>query len=67
MTGDADVTAGVASADDPTATLTTMRSGDGAGTITADGLPCTSGACTVTYLQGSSVELLAAAGAAVCR
>lgn len=63
MTADADVTATSTSGDGPWATLTTTRSGDGGGTIAADGVRCTSGVCTVTYLQGSSVQLFADAGA----
>jgi N-acetylneuraminic acid mutarotase len=63
MTADADVTATFTAGNGPTATLTTTRSGDGGGTVATDGARCTSNVCTVTYLKGSSVELLADAGA----
>jgi N-acetylneuraminic acid mutarotase len=71
MTAAADVTATFTSGDGPAATLTTTRTGDGGGIIAADGVrcasglcgPCTTDVCTVTYLQGSSVQLLADAGA----
>ena len=64
MTADADVTATFTNGDGPSVTLTTTLAGDGTGTITADGVPCRSGSCTVTYLQGSSVQTGADAGAA---
>jgi N-acetylneuraminic acid mutarotase len=64
MTEDVHITASFSAGDmGPGATLTTTRAGDGAGTIAADGARCTSGVCTVTYLQGSSVEVFADAGA----
>ena len=62
MTADADLTATFTSGDGPTATVTTTMSGDGAGVIRADGGPCRSGVCTVTYLQGSTVDLAADLG-----
>jgi N-acetylneuraminic acid mutarotase len=64
MTTDADVTATFTAGDGPTATLTTTLASDGAGIIRADGVACSSGSCTVTYLQGSTIELGAEAGAA---
>src|SRR3954469_4626534 len=50
MTADASVTATFTAGGGPTATLTATVNGDGAGTIRADGVPCSSGVCVFTYL-----------------
>src|SRR3954462_2744196 len=63
MTADAAVTDTSIEGDGPIATLTTTLAGDGTGAIWEEGDACRSGSCTATYLQGSSIEILADAGA----
>ncbi len=60
MTADADVTVTFTAGDTPFATVTTTLTGDGGGTLWADGKACSSGSCAVKYLVGSSVQLTAA-------
>ena len=60
MTADADVTVTFTAGDAPFATVTTTLTGDGGGTLWADGKACSSGSCAVKYLVGSSVQLTAA-------
>jgi N-acetylneuraminic acid mutarotase len=64
MTSAADLNVAFTSGDGPVATITTTIGGNGgSGTASADGILCTSGSCTTTYLQGSTVQLQARADA----